>query len=128
MFVGAQKTVQKLTKTGEHRNYHTITKDEAIELNGKGGPHMSDEQLLVRKLEGHGMIGYLDQQERLIEDGIKLGESNLEIKYGPAIEAVSDILATGNFKAEDLKPWPVFRDLLIKRRCADFDQSTFKRN
>lgn len=71
----------------------------------------------METLKSKNMFPYLDEQDKLICEAMETSQANLHIRFGPAIELVADLLAKDNYKAEDLTPWPVFRDLLIKRRC-----------
>ena len=64
----------------------------------------------------------------MIEQAVKSGIDNPMKEFGAYLDVILSLLDTNNFRPEDIVNWPIFKDLLIKRRNQRFSNMLKEKN
>lgn len=98
-----------------------LTKNEAVELHKTTGSFKMDQsQALMKHLKDTGSLEHIELQASGIADAVRSGIKKPVELYAQQLDLTLQLLDKNGFQIEDFKHWPIFRDLLVKRRVANF--------
>ena len=79
-------------------------------------------------LKDGGLEKTFREKVRMIEQAVKDGIANPMKEFGAYLDVILSMLETNHFKPEDIVNWPIFKDLLIKRRSIKFNTQLKEQN
>ena len=79
-------------------------------------------------LQDGGLDVTFGDKVRMIEEAMKGGIENPMKEFGPYLDVALSWFDTHRFRPEDLPYWPIFKELLIKRRSLNFNTGLQNKN
>ena len=64
----------------------------------------------------------------MIEQAVKSGIDNPMKEFGAYLDVILSLLDSNHYRPEDIVNWPIFKDLLIKRRNQRFSNMLKEKN